>query len=123
VNELAQQPVIAAMQLLTKLGRCLQQEPTQSLRIGVAGQSRQILESAIGPQEGRRLQAIQSQKDGINQSQQHLRKLIVPVAARVLQMPRKETPQLQHSGEFVKKQNPAIMGQTRVIKGDSNVFR
>jgi hypothetical protein len=52
-----------------------------------------------------------------------LRKLVALVAARVLQMPRQETAQLQHSCEFVKQQNPAVVSQTRVIKGDSDVFR
>ena len=123
VNKLAQQPSIQTRRLLAKLGRRLQQEPAQSLRIGVAGRPRQLLETAVGPQEGRRFQTIRSQDDGIYQSQKHLRKLVALVAARILQMPRQETAQLQHSSEFVKQQNPAVVSQTRVIKGDSDVFR
>jgi hypothetical protein len=38
-------------------------------------------------------------------------------------MPGEGAAQLQHSGKFVEKENPAIVGQTGVIKGDSNVSR
>ena len=64
VNKLAQQPSIQTRRLLAKLGRRLQQEPAQSLRIGVAGRPRQLLETAVGPQEGRRFQTFRSQDDG-----------------------------------------------------------
>jgi hypothetical protein len=67
---------------------------------------RHVLKSAVGPQERCRFKMILSQNDGIDQSQRHLRKLATMVAARILQMLRQETPQLQHSCEFVEKQTP-----------------
>ena len=111
------------MQLLAKLGRGLQQKAAQTLRVGMAGQSRQVLESAVGAQEGRGFQTIQPQNNGINQSQEPLRQLVLLVAARLLQMPGEKTAPWQHSGEFVEKEDASVMGQTRVIKGDSNACR
>src|ERR1035438_8522554 len=111
------------MQLGAKLGRSLEKKAPQALLVGIAGQSRQVLEGAVGAQEGRRFQTIQPQNDGIDQSQEHLRQLVALVAARIQQMPGEKTTQLQPSGKFVEKESPAVMGQTRVIKGDSNVFR
>jgi len=38
-------------------------------------------------------------------------------------MPSQEPAQLQHSTEFVEKQNSAVMRQTRMAKGDFNISR
>jgi hypothetical protein len=38
-------------------------------------------------------------------------------------MPGKKIAQLQHSGKFVKKENSAVVRQTRMITGDFNVCR
>jgi hypothetical protein len=122
INELAQEPIVEPMQLLAKVRRRLEQEAPQTLGIGITGQAGEVLESAIGLQQGGGFQTIQSQDHGIDQGQQHLRQLVALVATRIVQMAGEAATQLQHSGEFVEKQHPAIMGQTRVIKGDSDVL-
>jgi hypothetical protein len=38
-------------------------------------------------------------------------------------MPSKEAAQLQHSREFIEKEDPTIVRQTTVAKGDSYIFR
>jgi hypothetical protein len=43
------------------------------------------------------------------------------IASRVAQSPVQEMPQLQHSDKFVEKENPAIVRQTPVVKGDFKV--
>src|SRR5437016_14531924 len=45
------------------------------------------------------------------------------VASGIAQMPSQEPPQLQHSTEFVEKQNSAVMRQTRMAKGDFHISR
>jgi hypothetical protein len=45
------------------------------------------------------------------------------IAPRIVQTAMQPVPQLQHSKEFVEEEDPAIVRQTPVIKGDSEVSR
>src|SRR5208282_2262293 len=123
VDEPPQQPVIEAMQLVAKLGRCLQQKPAQRLRIGVAGQPRQVLKSAVGLQERRRLQTIQTQDNRVNQSQQYLRQTIPLMGSRRTQIPGGKTPPLQHLNEIVEEDDTAIVRHPLVIPRDFYISR
>src|ERR1700719_4445770 len=77
VNEVLQQIVIDAVELLPKIGCGPQQKPPQALRSGVSRKTGQILKGAIRTQERRCLQTIQPQNNWVDQGQDHLGKLVV----------------------------------------------
>ena len=78
----------------------------QSLWIGKARQAR-----------------IQPQDDGVHQGQYHLGQVISAVAPGVGQMRGQEMAEMQRSQKFMEEVNTAIMRQTRMITGDSNIPR
>ena len=57
----------------------------------------------------------------MDQSQEHLRNAIVPVAPRIMNLPGNIVSKMQHSEEFIKEVTPAKVAQTPMITGDSNV--
>jgi len=91
------------------VGRPIKTAPR--LRIGKTWQAGQILKGAVGLQKGSRFQTIQTEDNGIDQGQQHLGKTVALVASGVGQMASDESPDLQHSGKFVKEMDAPIMRQ------------
>jgi hypothetical protein len=57
----------------------------------------------------------------MDQSQEHLRNAIVPVAPRIMNMSCYIVSTMQHSEEFMKEVTTAKVAQTPMITGDSNV--
>src|ERR1041385_5078331 len=115
VDEPAQQSIIKAMEPLAKLWRSLEQKSPQSLRVGIARQPCQVLKGAIAPQQGCGFQTIQAQDHRIKQTQEHLRETVAATQTEVFEVSRQEIPQLQHSNEFVKEHDAAVMLQPPVI--------
>jgi hypothetical protein len=81
--------------------RSIQQESSQSLWIRKALQAGQVLKGSVRTEQGCRLDTIQSEHDGIDQSQEHLRNAVVPVAPGITDLLSQEVSDMQHSHEFV----------------------
>src|SRR4029077_14024690 len=59
----------------------------------------------------------------MDQSQEHLRNAIVPVAPRIMNLSSHIVSKMQHWEEFMKEVTSAKVAQTPMITGDSNVSR
>jgi hypothetical protein len=118
VDEFLQQSIIYTMKLIPKSSRCLKQEAAQSLRVGEARQTGQVLKSAVGTQERRGLQAIQAQHYGVDKSEHHLGNCVSAVTPRISNMASKKIAQLQHSEKFVEEIHAAKVRQPSMITDD-----
>jgi hypothetical protein len=99
----------------------LQQKPAQSLGIGITGQAGQVLEGIIVAKERGARQAVEAENDGIDQTKNYLRKGIVVANPKILQPQGKKMTKLQHSKEFLKEEDSAVVRQTLMITGDFDI--
>jgi hypothetical protein len=118
VDEFLQQSIIYTMKLIKKPRWCLKQEAAQSLRVGEAWQTGQVLESAVGTQERRGLQAIQAKHYGVDKSEHHMGNCVSAVTPRIGNMASKKIAQLQHSEKFVEEIRAAKVRQPSMITDD-----
>ena len=109
------------MKLIPKLRRCLKQEAAQSLRVGEARQTGQVLESAVRTQERRGLQAIQAKHNGVYKSEHHLGNGVSAVTPGISNMSSKKIAQLQHSEKFMEEIGAPKVRQPTMITGDFEV--
>jgi hypothetical protein len=121
MSEELQQSIIQGAQLIGELDGSTEQESSQRLGVGEAGQAGQILKGAVRTQQRCGLDAIQAQNQRPGQRQHHLRQAIVMVASNPVQIAGQEMSQLQHSKKFVNEECAAIARQTRMAEGDSHI--
>jgi hypothetical protein len=121
VDKILQQVVVKPVKLLSKVSWSVEQKAAQTLGIRIAGQPGQVVKGDIGTEQRGILQTIQPQDDGIHYGQDDLGETIIVGRAKILHPLSQTTPELQHSKEFLEKDNSTVMRQTTVITGDFEV--